>query len=150
MKARTILYVLLICSCRTNAAQTSDSPAEQFLCVAERSAGFNYQATTDSWNNANFRTDAKYIIAQSKDSYSAYEVKRVGDNIPSSLCAKGFNEAGFLFCSGIGGDLKFNRDNGRFLLAYTLGYYNVLPKLNKITDSTSDTPLIEIGKCSPF
>ena len=47
-------------------------------------------------------------------------------------------------------DFKFNRINGRFLTAYLHGYYNVVPDVNELTDETSDTLAISIGKCSPF
>ena len=45
------------------------------------------------------------------------------------------------------GDFRFNKNNGRYLYSFPYGYYDVLPPR---IDGESDTPLIEIGKCSPF
>lgn len=71
-----------------------------------------------------------------------------------SYCKEGFNDVGMLFCeSGLfPRRLRFNKNNGRFLATYLFGYYAVgLKFLGKVvTDETSGTPFIEIGKCSPF
>jgi hypothetical protein len=74
----------------------------------------------------------------------------MGDDHAMVLCKDDFSESGFLFCQGLGGEFRFNRRNGRFLNVYLLGYFNVVPGTNKITDESSDTPFMEIGKCSPF
>ena len=119
--------------------------AQQYLCVVERAVGFAYKS--NSWENAHFKTENKYII--SKGDGKGYKVTKVGDKNELVSCEKDFNEFGYLFCSGLP-EFKFNKNNGRFLLAYLLGYYNVLPQQNKITDENSDTPYLEIGRCSPF
>jgi hypothetical protein len=126
------------------------SDGGNYLCVSESSAGFRYDKQTKTWKGTNFRTDDKYLIAPSKSPNYAFQVTRVGESSPAVSCDNGFNEPGYLHCEGIGGEFKFNRRNGRFLFAFVTGYFNVIPSLNDITDETSDTPFIEIGKCSPF
>ena len=147
------LLALYAACCSTTIALAgvpTDSRTGQYLCVSERSAGFKFDARADSWASTNFRTEAKYLVAPSKNAQYAFQITKVGENIPTASCEDGFNEPGYLLCTGIGGEFKFNRDNGRFLLVYAIGYFNVLPKLNQITDEKSDTPFLEIGKCSPF
>ena len=132
--------------------------AQQYLCVADLSTGFGYNETAERWVRANFNVENnKYIISEKSEqviSYREYRfgVTQVGEEVPDYYCESGFEGPGFLSCeSFIGlGTFQFNKDNGRFLRAYWAGYFNVLPKVNDITDATSDTPLIEIGKCSPF
>ena len=65
---------------------------------------------------------------------------------------KDFNTPGYLYCESDIGSLyfTFNKSNGRFLFSSGSGYVNVLPELNKITDESSETPFLEIGRCSPL
>lgn len=150
MRLTFLATVALAASASAQVPAQPSSGAEQYLCVSERSAGFKYDARTSTWNGTTFRTEDKYLIAPSKDPRYAFQVTKVGENISTASCKDGFNEFGYLFCSGLGGDFKFNRDNGRFLLVYAMGYFNVLPGVNKTTDEKSDTPFMDIGKCSPF
>jgi hypothetical protein len=68
------------------------------------------------------------------------------------MCKDGFDEYGYLYCKPyvLGVDFYFNKNNKRFLMNHIRGYYNVLPGMNNITDENSDTPVIEIGVCSPI
>ncbi len=119
--------------------------AGNYLCVADLSTGFRYDGNTKSWVVANFDVkDSKYIIAASDFSTFKYEVKKVGENLFEALCKDGFNKAGYLSCAGVVSDFRFNKNNGRYITSYTNG--NVL----NIKDMSSDTPYIEIGKCSEF
>jgi hypothetical protein len=45
-------------------ALVSIAHAEQYLCVAEKSVGFAYDKATKTWDNANFSTDAKYLVSE--------------------------------------------------------------------------------------
>jgi hypothetical protein len=122
---------------------------EKYLCVAERSTGFAYNEFSKSWESTNFKTDAKYMISKSSDKGDSFKVTKIGDDYQEFECQKGFNEYGYLLCEGVG-EFRFNKKNKRFIKIYPIGYYNVLPEINKVTDKSSDTPFIEIGKCSPF
>lgn len=126
------------------------SGQEKYLCVSDRSTGFRYDESSKSWEQARFKANRKYIISKSDDKEYTFKVIRIGENYPICYCMQGFNEPGYLFCQGPGGDFRFNKKNGRYILIYSIGYYNVLPDSMFLTDENSDTPFIEIGKCSPF
>lgn len=132
---------------------------EKYLCVAEHAAGFAYSENSKDWVGTNFKTDLKYIISKSDDKEYRFKVTRVGENYPTFECKDGFNEPGYLLCQGMTGQFKFNKKNGRFLASCPFGYFNVIPERRKsfedkskipFTDKDSETPYMEIGKCSPF
>ena len=131
-------------------ARPGSAGAEQYLCLAENSSGFSFNTHSGTWISTTFRTDDKYLIAPSKNPAHAFQVTRIGENSPSANCEDGFNEAGYLFCKGPAGEFKFNKKNGRFLKVFSFGYFNVVPGMNDTTDESSDTPYVQIGKCSPF
>jgi len=122
---------------------------ERYICFPDHRTGFKYDASSKNWEQANFKSDHKYIISKSDDKRFTFEVKETGKNFPTFSCKEGFNEHGYLMCQGIG-EFKFNKKNGRYILTFSVGYYNVLPDTDFSTDEKSDTPYIEIGKCSPF
>lgn len=123
---------------------------EQYLCTADSATGFAFNKSSNSWEQRTFKASAKYIISKPEDGTTAFVVREIGNSSPVAKCDNDFNKYGYLFCSGLGTDFRFNKDNGRYLSAYLLGYYNVLQGDIQKTDATSDTPYVEIGKCSPF
>jgi hypothetical protein len=125
---------------------SSTSFAEKYICLADIVTGFRYSETSEKWVQTKFIADDKYIISESDSESYAFKVVEIGSKYPLANCKEGFNEYGFLFCD----DFKFQKKNGRYIRSYTVGYFNVLPSLNEISDSTSDTPFLEIGKCSPI
>ena len=129
---------------------TGAALAQQYLCVAEQAAGFSYDKATKEWKNATFKVSSKWLVSKADGTKYAFQVTEVGKTRPSFRCESDFDEYGYLSCSGTIGRFNFNRKNGRFLTSYPIGYYNVLPGINGITDEGSDTPSLEIGKCSPF
>ena len=120
---------------------------EKYICIAEKTVGFSYNEHTKGWLEAVFKTDNKYILSECPGSDCAYRLVEIGGKNPVSTCKETFNSAGYIFCSMLT-KFKFNKDNGRFLLVHSLGYYNVSPGV--YTDKSSPTPYMEIGKCSPF
>ncbi len=129
--------------------------AEQYLCVVEKTTGFKYNKASKSWESVNFTAGTKYIISKDDTKlpvdYSRFKftVKEMGDKHPLYWCEDDFG-LDILSCTGPG-DFRFNRENGRFVLAFTAGYYNVgIEWIIEITDENSDTPLMSIGKCSSF
>lgn len=107
-----------------------------------------YAAAEKTWRSTTFRAESKYVVSKSDRAGEAFEVKRIGQSFAGYRCKQSFNEYGYLECDGLG-QFAFNKRNGRFLVTYTIAYMNVGigPEL---TDANSDTPSIEIGKCSPF
>jgi len=123
---------------------------EQYLCTADSSSGFYFYKAAKSWQRTTFKADSKYTISKPEGSKWAFVVRKVPDFSPIAVCEDGFDKTGLLFCKGTGYDFRFNRNNGRYLAAYLLGYFNV-PGTNDKADATSDTPfIIEIGTCSPI
>ena len=123
---------------------------EQYLCISELSTGFSYNETSKSWERTNFKAVGEYIISKSKDGIDKYKVTRLGKNVAFLKCKDDFNKRGTLSCKAFVENLFFNKNNGRFIYIFPFGFINVLPEINKKTDETSDTPYMEIGKCSPF
>jgi hypothetical protein len=131
---------------------------EKYLCVAELATGFAYNENSKSWVIGNFKADSKYIISKSDNKEYKFKVTKVGENYPTFECKEGGNEYGYLHCQGIG-QFSFNKNNGRYLMTFPIGYFNVIPERRKsfgdksktpFTDKDSETPYMEIGKCSPF
>ena len=124
---------------------------EKYLCICEHATGFSYNASSKSWESAVFKADSKFIISQSDAEDCRFKITRVGERYPEFMCKKGFSKDGYLYCFDVfGGEFRFNKKNGRFLMTYLLGYFNAGPGLAFPTDEQSDTPLIAIGVCSPF
>src|SRR5437667_3621850 len=119
MSAIPLVVALASVSMGVLLAEPSVASAEQYLCVAEKSSGFSFDARTGSWNGTTFRTDAKYLIAPSKEPGHAFQVTQIGESYPWANCREGFNKAGYLFCQALGGEFKFNKKNGRFLNVYS-------------------------------
>lgn len=130
---------------------------EKYLCVAELSTGFKYDRDEKKWEQADFKAGSKYIIGKTDeveeklfDKKFVFKVSQLGDNDSKYFCKEGFDSVGNLSCTGAG-QFNFNKKNGRYLFVYPMGYVNVLPGGRYFqTDEESDTPFIEIGKCSPF
>ena len=139
------MFVLASASLGMLLADQTVAYAQQYLCVAEKSAGFAFDERTKDWKATTFRTDAKYLIAPGRTREHAFQVTKVGEDSAFWFCKAGFNENGYLYCDGPG-PFKFNKRNGRFLSGFLFGYINVAPG----TDERSDTPNLEIGKCSPL
>jgi len=130
--------------------------SDQYLCVAKQSTGFSFNEKSGQWEPKNFNVDdKKYVISKigKDETYSIvkkkYKVVRIGKNRPDFLCDVDFNKPGFLYCSSLTGSFRFNNINGRYLITYTFGYYNVVPEVNKMTDKDSRDPSLELGTCSP-
>ena len=130
---------------------------DQYLCIAKQSTGFSFNENSGQWEPTNFNVDEKkYVISKigKDETYSivkkAYKVVRSGKDRPSFLCEVEFNKHGFIQCESLSGSFRFSNKNGRYLITYTFGYYNVVPEINKRTDKDSRNPFLEIGTCSPF
>ncbi len=130
-------------------ALSTAAHAEQYICVADKVVGFLYDKDTKEWLGSNFTVDGKYVIKQTADGVNAYTVTKMGESWTELLCKEGFNQYGYLFCEQLATTFRFNKRSGRYIRGSLGGYYNVIPGSDD-TEVTSDTPFIEIGKCSPF
>ena len=126
-------------------SQPTSAPV-RYLCVADQSAGMAFR--NNSWQATVFKTDDKFIVAASSRPGVAFDVTRVGENFASYRCSAAFDQYDYLDCDGVG-QFRMNRKNNRFISTYVIGYLpvGIAPD---ITDRTSDTPSMNLGKCSPF
>lgn len=136
------------------ALTASSVSAQTFLCIADQSTGFSYSQASRSWETKRFNvSDNRYIIRKSNRNPYLWEVNQFGKDepfLPFSGCKDDFNDFGFLHCAGLGGELTFNRENGRYILYYMGQYaaYNPNSDVPDYRKDGGDTPFIEIGKCS--
>lgn len=122
--------------------------AESYLCVADNSTGFKYDENSKTWISVPFKTDSKYLVNKSKK-LGSWVIKETGGGT-FIQCEKGFNDWGFLRCSGMSfnGDFTMNNETLRFQYVYPFGY--VVRAYNEDNKEGSITPFMEIGKCSPL
>ena len=121
---------------------------ESYVCVAESAVGFDYNNTSSQWESKDFKTDSKYVVSKSSDVSKGWEVKKVGQSEGTS-CGSGFDENGFIRCSGIL-DFLMNNKSLRYIVAHIYGYViKDYPKGGPLEEG-SLTPYLEIGKCSPL
>lgn len=118
---------------------------ESYLCSAELTTGFTYDADRKTWRSADFRSEKKIAITRAKNKPYAWEAKEVGDAKPASVCEQDFNEAGYLFCSGVF-DLRFNKRQLRFLYVYPIGYWSDDSRAAASKEG-ANTPALAIGHC---
>lgn len=119
--------------------------ADEWLCTAEQSIGYEFSTETKQWIGTKFETDSKYIISESSNSAYTYWIGVIGSNNILAVCKEDFGTIGvekdILTCSDWMVHFQFNRSNGRFMYSYLIGF------LQGQDDSTS-APTMEIGKCS--
>jgi hypothetical protein len=125
--------------------------------MPDKAIGFVYDAPSTKWVSTQFdTTKMKYVIAPANNNPGyAYSWTQEGEKTPNGFFRDGFNRAGVLVGKTIGGEVRFNKNNGRYLMFHILGYYTVgipLPEFshNQETDENTGTPMLQIGKCSPF
>jgi hypothetical protein len=129
--------------------------AESYFCVADKASGFQFSKS--NWEAVNFKAKNKYLIQASGIDRFPVQIIKVGDKYPVIMCKDEINSGGFLHCDSggpldmlgiaLGEHFTFNQKSLRFMRVVPRGYINVVPG-NKILDSESGTPHIEIGKCS--
>jgi hypothetical protein len=125
--------------------------AESWLCAGDLANGLAYNKANRTWEPTRFNAkDTKFIIRPSDHPTRKYEVNEFGKPegpFPDYACKVEPNEAGYLFCSGLFGEFKFNTKNLRYIRVYLAGYIEIMPS-NTLMAEGEDTPMIEIGRCS--
>ena len=127
------------------------SSADSWLCITDHAGGMVLE--NGSWRVGRFGPGDKYLIKEAVSYNKArgyvYQVHDFGSDVPSWVCGdfgSVKNSEGNLVCDGItpGNTFKYNPSNGHFLATSTRGYVTSRDDGSVFTD----TPMIEIGKCS--
>ncbi len=156
MRIRLLLTVVIAILSAGVYAADREKPKEQYLCIGEQMAGFGYDKNSKQWYSMKFSNTSKYVISRTtRPNDVSFQITEVGDSHPYGWCKEDFNSAGVLSCGMVMGDFTFNKNNGRFIRSSPFGYIDVgqvsyRDPEKKITDDKTDTPYMEIGKCSPF
>jgi len=119
--------------------------ADQFLCTADRAAGFSYDKVTEEWVSKIFKTDSKWIVRIKKGA-ATYEVVKMGQEEPTYECVAPGKIDAVIRCEGVGTfviNIKAGRYEARGHEAYV--YANFLGGDEKAADVWG-----EIGRCSAF
>lgn len=113
-----------------------------YVCIADKAVGFSFDAYSKSWNHANFKvSDSKFVLSKNN---ANWQWKKMGESYPIS-CGE-FNEYGYIRCDSGFTQVSFNKKNLRYMKSYLVGYVNA----GIAGKEGEDTPLLEIGKCSPI
>jgi len=148
MMRKTILLLLIFVS--ANAA------AAEWLCIADMFAGFTFEK--GKWQAASGSHRQKYVLGMAteneirtarllKKNPPVWVVRRFGEKYGMS-CGD-FNEQDMLLCRDVQ-EFSFNRQTGRFLYTYPVGYSNVLSNEVGTKMESADVPRMIIGKCHPL
>ena len=141
-----------------------EKKTKQYACLAEQSAGFQYDENENKWVATIFRTEEKYIIRGAKQEdfkdmvdifpglkdfkNANYIVQEFGSEMVSYYCLGPYLTGNF-FCKGYFGSFRFNKQSLRFQASYDTGY--VLPRSKLGTKAEREnSPALSIGTCTPF
>tara|TARA_A100001011_G_scaffold209093_1_gene217279 strand:- start:221 stop:706 length:486 start_codon:yes stop_codon:yes gene_type:complete len=124
------------------------SSDKTFLCVMDKSTGFEFNQDSQSWNYKNLEVeDQKFILELDKwDTGTFYKFgsKNMYKKKISSKCKRS-RKTRFIVCNGSLGDVNFNETSNLITYAFTFGY---TVGNNSLWTSNSLGPSISIGKCS--
>ena len=125
---------------------TSNALAEGWICQADMATGFIFNGTM--WESAEFSVvDSEYLIRRpnpddAEEALYDWIVVTIGEQDSHYQCQDDPGD-GLLECAGrLWGEFNLDMTRLRFVLTYSMGY---LTGLNE----NADTPLMEIGRCSP-
>lgn len=149
MMHRVVLMILL-------AVVSINAAAEEWLCIAELFAGFTYK--NGKWKTASGLHKQKYVIGAATENEiraakllkrdpPVWVVKKLGEN--NGLSCGDFNDQDILLCHDVQG-FSFNRQTGRFLYTYPVGYFGVSSNEIEAKKEDADAPRMTIGKCHPM
>jgi len=116
-----------------------------YLCEADKATGFKYK--DGSWKSTNFNVSKhRYVLRRPKqgDTFksSAWVWSQLGEDFALAGCTNEANEDGFIYCAGYE-NLLLNTKSLRYQSYYSLGYVT-----SDGSNTSGDTPYIEIGHCS--
>lgn len=121
----------------TAAASAADA---RWICVADLSTGFKYM--DGHWQIVTFNVAKhRYIISQ--DATETYHFIQVGESVGTE-CALGAYAANYIYCATGFDRATINTQTLRFSYSYFAGY------VQGVDSDSADTPMVEIGTCSPL
>lgn len=125
--------------------------AESFRCEAEQLAGFVYNPAKKDWQAGGSVTQSSFtVLRQSeagvKNIGPVWFVKELGKDF-GMACAADFDDQGFLYCEGLGGDFMMNKNTLRFRYLLDKGY--VVDRYTEIAPEGKYGPHMKIGACKP-
>jgi len=124
--------------------------AEGWLCIADASTGFDYNAQSKTWDRKFFKADSKYVVRKANQDEEFLSVKMVvvavGEKAWTATCPEDFDRRGNLLCDGLLTTFRFNSDNLKFMRVFSGGYFATEEYLAET--ERPDTPFMEIGRCT--
>lgn len=122
--------------------------ADAYICTADSSTGFVFK--NSDWQSVNFGVSKnRYLVrkatADDAHSTSPWLYGEFGQPILGGQCDEPF-ATGLMNCRSAGQDFRMNIKTMRYQLYYWIGY--VISNESGI--HSSDTPYLEIGRCSPL
>ena len=126
----------------------SVSAADSYVCAADKSTGFIYK--DNEWQTVNFDVSQnRYLVRKATDgdshSTSPWLYGEFGQSILGGQCDEPLT-TGLMNCRSAGQDFRMNIKSMRYQLYYWVGY--VISHDTRI--HRTNTPYIEIGRCSPL
>ena len=123
--------------------------AQPLVCVTEMTAGIVFDRASGRWRPGTGNSGTRYVVRESKDSRSKYEVLETGSTTVIGFC-KEAGKNGWISCLAHGGEFFFSVTDMRFLRTYTVGYWNEksLRSFNPNRSEGTDTPFVEAGTCA--
>jgi hypothetical protein len=167
LKLSQILIVILCASpVQTAFAQGSGKFHGKWFCTEDAVAGVSYNEAYNKWESTHFRTGKRLLLnvsflenvkhdllqkmigtykvtlsphgSDDKDTCYTQNPQLKNTNPFANFI---FDNSGWISCDLMGGELKVNLTNGRFLKSYTFGYTDGV-------DNNENTPGIAIGVCT--
>lgn len=83
--------VVLFISINAHAEVDSTNKDVSYLCISEEATGFAMNKSTKEWKDSLFNNGRKYIIKKSNSKKYAYEVTRLGEELPFTYCGDFIN-----------------------------------------------------------
>jgi hypothetical protein len=155
MRFSTIFVRLVVCLALAEPVVAAS--ADAYLCVAEMSAGLQFDSAQKAWRPNVFNTSDKVVVKRATPTEAAvgwsWAVWSLGNQtLPTYVCKQDFDAAGFLYCEGFG-QFKFNNKNLRYISTYMFGFVDdalpeVGPEAGRRRVEGQDTPSVKGGRCS--
>jgi len=110
-----------------------------YLCITEKSSGFNYSKSRKNWDSVQFNNRGKYVI---KNSSTDWDVRKMGEQTSMLMTCTKSKPNTIVYCNSVAEHFTFNPVELKFSYYFAGGYS--LPAV------FPDPLVIEIGLCSPL